>query len=282
MPAINAAIPGPVSSPEQGPCEWPVEVTCAPGWADYSAEVRAAATTWAAYTLWALSGRQYGPCSIRLRPCAPQCGNVGGYMTFPVTSQGQTGALGPWMVPWIDGGTWRNCGCMGSCSCRARCEVPLEGPVATVDQVMVDGVELSSTAYRLDSWKGIPVLVRTDGGCWPKCQDMELPDTEAGTFSITYRKGIAVPRAGQIAAGFLAAEFAKACAGAECALPAQLQSLTRNGVQVEVVDPAQLLENGLTGVAQADLWLRSVNPQAKAQRSRVYSSDLVGPRYNVS
>lgn len=280
MPVINeiAEEPSPL---EEGPCNWPLDTTCVADWASVPPNTQVDAEAWATQILWALTGRQYGSCARTIRPCGPQCGMFSGYVTFPVLAGGGLGAGLTWMTPWVDNGVWRNCGCTGGCSCRARCEVPLPGPVASVDQVLIDGVVLSPTAYRLDVYRGDTILVRTDGECWPECQDMDADVGDVGSFAITYQRGIAVPRAGQIAAGKLAGEFARACAGQACSLPQQLSSLTRNGVQVEVVDPATFLDNGLTGVADVDLWIRSVNPARKAQRSRVYSSDARGVRVVV-
>lgn len=281
MPVINFVVPSPAIPTEEGPCNWPVELDCAPDWATYPPGVQSAAAAWATYILWSLTGRRYGPCSITIRPCGPKCLGPNGYLTFPVNSGSTSSAGMPWMIPWIDNGVWRNCGCAGGCTCSATCEVALPGPVAFIDEVTIDGVVLDPSAYRLDSLRGIPVLVRTDGGCWPDCQDMDADVTEVGSFAITYQRGTLVPRAGQIAAGLLAAEFAKACVGQDCALPQQLSSLSRNGVEVTVVDPATLVDNGLTGIANVDLWIRAVNPTAKAQRSRVYSSDFRGPRFTA-
>lgn len=279
MPVINPVFPAPSFPTEEGPCNWPVELACAPDWASFPAGVQSAAISWATYILWALTGRQYGPCSLIIRPCGPKCLGPSGYLTFPVNSGSTTSAGMPWMIPWIDNGVWRNCGCTGGCSCSATCEVALPGPVAVIDEVRIDGVVLDETAYRLDIHRGIPVLVRTDGLCWPDCQDMDADIDEVGSFAITYQRGVLVPRAGQIAAGILANEFAKNCAGQDCALPQQLASLSRNGVEVQVVDPATLVDNGLTGISQVDLWIRSVNPYARPARSRVLTPDLPGPRF---
>lgn len=281
MPVINPAPQVVPVVPGDGPCAWPVNTTCVPGWDDYPADVQEAATDWATYILWALSGRQFSPCPVTIRPCGPRCTGPNGYLTWPVNAGSVTGGNPPWMIPWIDNGLWRNCGCTGGCSCKATCEVALPGPVAQIDEVIVDGVVVPESAYRLDILKGIPVLVRTDGECWPECQDMDANLDEAGSFGITYRQGVAVPVAGQLAAGQLAGEFAKACSGADCVLPQQLASLSRNGVEVTVLDPAQLDELGLTGIANVDLWIRAVNPARRAQRSRVYSSDIQGPRYTL-
>lgn len=279
MPVIDPTPPAATPAVNEGPCNWTLDLSCAAEWETYPPAVQSSATAWATYILWALTGRRYGPCSITIRPCGPGCGNVAGYMTWPVAMNGAVGAGGPWMIPWIDSGVWRNCGCKGSCSCSARCEVAIPGPVAVIDQVMVDGLVLDPSAYRLDHYRSQPVLVRTDGDCWTECQNMDVGVDEVGAFAITYQRGVAVPRAGQIAAGKLAAEFAKACVGAECALPAQMASLSRNGVEIEMVDPTTVVENGLTGIQDVDLWIRVVNPAPRANRSRVASVDTYRGRW---
>ena len=92
---------------------------------------------------------------------------------------------------------------------------------------------------------------------------------------MTFSPGEVLPRIGQIAAGELACEFAKACLSqGDCRLPQQLQTLTRNGVQVEVMDPALILDNGLTGFPNVDLFIKAVNPARRASRPRVLSPDL--------
>lgn len=263
------------------PCDWPIDTSCCPEWDTFSAEIQANATAWATEILDGLTGRRFSQCAINYRPCGPRCGGSAGYLTWPVGSPSTTGGGMPWMIPYVDSGLWRNCACEGGCSCRARCEVPFPGAVAAVTEVRIDGLVLDPDAYRLDYFRGMPVLVRIDGDCWPLCQDVALDVTEEGSFVIVYQPGEALPLAGQIAAGEMACEFAKACLGQDCALPQQLASLSRNGVEVQVVDPTSLLENGLTGLANVDLWIRSVNPLRKAQRSRVYSSDINGPRVST-
>jgi hypothetical protein len=278
MPVINDFFVPPSGDPtEDGPCVWPVDISCFPDFASLPLLIQTNATAWATYILWALTGRRFGSCPVTVRPCGPDCQGPGGYLTFPVTAAANGGGM-PWMIPWIDAGIWRNCGCAGGCTCSATCEVRLVGPVISIEEVVIDGLVLDPSAYRLDWVKTLPTLVRTDGGCWPKCQDMDVATTEIGSFSITYQKGITVPVSGRLAAGRLAWEFAKACQGQECALPQQLSSLTRNGVSVEVVSPTDFLDSGLTGIADVDLWIRAVNPARKAQVSRVYSSDIRGPR----
>lgn len=256
-------------------CGWTLDTSCCTGWDAYSEETRQTATDWATGILDGLTGRQFDQCPVVVRPCGKRCGWYGGYLTYPVDSAQASGLGAPWMVPYIGaGGVWRNCMCGGSCTCKARCEAHLQGAISRIIEVKVDGVVIDPAAYRLDYARG-PVLVRTDGECWPECQDMNLSDDEPGTFSIQYAPGAPLPRIGQIAAGELACQFAKACAGdADCALPGQLQSLSRNGVQVEIVDPNLLLDNGLTGFPNVDLFIKTVNPRRLQRGPRVLTPDL--------
>jgi len=281
MPVINPFIapPQPVPvPPTENLCNWTIDTTCVPGWDALPEDVRILSAQRAAEILWALTGRRFGGCPVTWRPCSPRCSGAGGYRTWPVNTSA-TGNVGTWMFPYLDAGVWRNCICPGSCQCGARCEVPMPSPVASVSEVKVDGAVIDPSAYRLDSVRGIPYLVRTDGDCWPQCQTMDLNDTEVGTFSVTYTPGETLPVAGAAATGALAGEFAKACQGAECALPDNLASLSRNGVEVTMIDPTEVLNAGLTGVESVDLWVRSVNPARKAQPSKVWSPDAMRGRF---
>ena len=259
------------------PCDWPINTNCCPDWDTYTPGLQSDATAWATEVLWALTGRRFGECTVLARPCGGGCHN-GGYMTWPVYLSGNSGAVGATWIPFVDGaGVWRNCACVGACSCAARCEVWLPGPVASITEVVVDGVIVPSTAYRIDNGN---ILVRQDGECWPECQDFNLsavdPDTE-NTFVVTYTRGTPVPMAGQIAAGMLACDFAKSCTTG-CKLPGNLASLTRQGVEVTMADPTDELNAGLTGVHFVDQWIRAVNPNELGSRSRVASLDVSLPR----
>jgi hypothetical protein len=262
---------------DESPCAWPINTICCDGWDGFDPELQDVATAWATDILWGLTGRRFGECTILARPCGDGC-HGGGYMTYPVYMDGNAGASGATWIPFIDaGGTWRNCACLGACTCKARCEVWLPGPVASVSEVVVDGVIVPPTAYRIDNGN---ILVRQDGECWPKCQDFNLsavdPDTE-NTFVVTYQRGVPVPVAGQVAAGMMACDFAKSCTTG-CKLPGNLASLTRQGVEVTVADPTEDVNAGLTGIPFVDQWIRSVNPNRLSSRSRVSSLDINLPR----
>lgn len=260
------------------PCAWPINTNCCPDWDSYSPELQEDATAWATQILWALTGRRFGECPVVVRPCGGGC-HAGGYMTWPVYLDGNSsGGFGGQWFPFVDAtGQWRNCACIGGCSCSATCEVWLPGPVSSITSVFIDGVEVPPTAYRVDNQN---TLVRQDGECWPECQNLDLsavnPDVE-NTFVVTYQRGTPVPVAGQIAAGLLACDFAKSCTTG-CKLPGNLSSLSRQGVEVTMADPTDELNAGLTGVPQVDQWIRAMNPNRLAGRMRIGSLDVNMPR----
>lgn len=268
MPVVEPLTAAAAEPP--GPCQWPIDVTCDDAWTEYSQAVRDRATALAVFVLDALTGRQFAQCPVTVRPCGPGCGLYTGYQTFPAGAPSGN-VPNPWMSPYIAGGIWRNCACAGGCDCAPACKLDLGMPVAAVTEVKVNGLVLDPAAYQLvGQW-----LARTDGGpCWPSCQDPSVPDTEDGTFSVTYQPGRPLPLAGQIAAGALASEFAKACAGSACGLPAQIAALSRQGVDVEFVDPQTVLTEGRTGIREVDLFIGAVNPYNRRSRARVMTPDL--------
>lgn len=130
-------------------------------------------------------------------------------------------------------------------------------PAAEIVSVEVDGAVLPSGAYRLDNHT---LLVRQDGDLWPYRQDMDRPLGEPGTWGVTVKVGEAVPIGGQMAAGKLACELAKAACGAEkCELPKRVQSLSRQGVSIQMMlDTFDDLDKGRTGIWIIDSWVASV------------------------
>lgn len=275
-PGSPAVVPG---SAGAAPCGWTVEVPCDEAqWLAFSATVRAAATAYATELLYALTGRQFSACEVLVRPCGSRC-RGGGWETFPVTSDGYGGVAFGWMSPYTWGGTWLNCACGGVCRCEARCQVWLPGPVASVLSVTVDGVVLAPTSYRIDNQD---TLVRTDGGCFPECQNFDLSSpTDDGTFFVEYTRGRAVPTSAAVMAGIVAMEFAKYCAGGDCRLPRALTSLVRQGAEITLPDMSDVANDGLTGIPEVDVWIRAVNPHRQAQAARVWSPDVHYPRQVV-
>lgn len=128
--------------------------------------------------------------------------------------------------------------------------------VAVADEVF--------TAWRLDgAW-----LSRTDGRGWSMCHDQT---------TATYTYGRQPPEAGRMAVVELAIELGRATADdpdQPCRLPQRIQSVTRQGITYEAVDPLEYLDDGLTGLASIDMWIKATNPHGRKQAASVWSPDL--------
>lgn len=272
MPVINPTVPGPTSPDGAGPCAWPLDIACAPGWptdpVDWTPQ-HVLAVEIATDLLWRRTAGRYGLCPELIRPCRRSCtpDRHGTDSLFDPTR----GALGTWFS--------FGCGCASpDCGCAPLCSLRLPGPVNSVVEVRIDGDVIPADQYTVNRRAGYADLVRVGGltgACWPTCQDLEKPPTEPGTFSVLYLRGKAVPAAGMRALGSLASEIYKQCVGASgCRLPERVQTVTREGVTYDMFDPGEWLDNGLTGLRDVDTWLRSVNPHGHYQPSAVFSLDI--------
>lgn len=268
MPVINPIVSQPTGTGVMsGPCaDWPVTWTCELD--TLNPAVTGLAVSMATETLWSLTGMRFGLCEVTLRPCARECQTGSFYDDF-----GPPWASGSYPQPALIGGLWYNltCGsCSGDCSCGAVSEVRLPAPVYEIVEVLIDGTVLASSSYRLDNNR---LVVRTDGGHWPRCNDLSKDDNETGTWSITALYGEPLPEGASLAVGQLACEIAKAAAGGDCKLPVGLQQLVRQGVTISYPDVGELFRQGRTGLYLVDMFVSTWNPYGLRQRSRVYSVD---------
>lgn len=253
------------------PCSgWDVDASCCEEWGTYSASLQTAAAEYGAMTVWAATGRRFGLCTRTVRPCGKDCGtNLEGNL-------GYYWSEGTWL-PYIFGGAWRNCWCgnnglPGCCTCQPWCQVYLPPPVYAIPAT---GISQDGSVVPVDSWRvdNGQWLVRTDGDCWPICQDYNV-DSGANTFFVTYQQGIPVPSLLLRAAGELACEWARNCTGAACRLPQRVTSLARQGVTISFADVQALLINNLTGLQTVDQIIHMFNPYGLASRMRISSPDM--------
>jgi hypothetical protein len=244
---------------------------CSTVWTNLTPEQQAMALRLAAFTVYALTGRQFGTVTLTLRPCnAPSLPPL--YQTYPVN------LINPWGTDegntyyplYISNGVWHNAGCLGMNCCGATCEVQLPR-VVSITSVITDGATVDPTAYRVDNGN---LLVRTDGACWPQCQDLNKNPGAANTFTITGVFGRLVPQELLDAAGLLACEIGKSIAGQPCRLPQRMQSLSRQGVTVQFPAADSYLDRGLTGLNEVDQLVVQFNPGRLAQSPKVFSLDM--------
>jgi hypothetical protein len=237
------------------PCQpWPIDTTCDPTFLDLDEFVQARSVSLAWRTLHRLTGGQVGACPVVLRPCAQ-----------PPCSACSTG----WMNPRIVAGDWVNFACGDGCGCRPLCSIVLPSHIADIIDVTVNGDPFDLTGVRVENGNEI---VRTDGGCFPACQDMSKAPGTDGTFEITYVPGYKPGMEGAYAAGVLASEYAKACNGGKCRLPSGITTLVQQGRTMMM--SAELFPNGLTGIREVDAYVHSINPKHLTQPSVVWSPDM--------
>ena len=244
--------------------------SCSTTWSTLTGPQQAMALNLAAFTVYSLTGRQFGTVTLTLRPCnAPMLPPL--YQVYPVN------LINPWGTDegntyyplYIQNGVWHNAGCAGINCCGATCEVQLPRTVS-ITSVVIDSATVSPAAYRVDNRS---VLVRTDGACWPQCQDLDKNAPGTGVFTITGVFGNTVPDEALNAAAILACEIGKSIAGQPCRLPQRMQSLSRAGVSVQFPAVNSYLDRGLTGLNEVDQLVVQLNPHRLIQAAQVLSVD---------
>lgn len=236
--------------------------------------------------LFELSGRLYsGLCEKTVRPCRSDCA-----CGWQVLSRGHV--IGPW--DWGSGwgwtGQWWQCN-DDHCGCTPLSRVLLSGyPVREITEVKIDGDIVNPDTYRLDNHRWL-TRVRDPAEpdtvlMWPSCQALDLPDTEGGTFSVTYTYGQNAPLDGRMAAGVLACQLYNLCTNAtdaECAIPQNAVRLTRQGVTVDKATTIAWFygrkgsgqdAGWQTGIVQVDSFLNSFNKKGLQQRPKTWSPDM--------
>lgn len=252
---------------------WEPDFGCCEEWDTLTPELQERAESLAWSTMKLLSGGQLGSCPVTMRPClSPPCS---------VCNPG-----GAWMMPFIRDGNWYNAICgTDPCSCERLCEIVTPGPIALVTQVTLDGVDIPLDNFRVDNGNR---LVRTDGECWPSCQNMNLALTEPGTLGITYVPGVVPNEAGLWAVGVLACEYSKACSGKTCRLPSTVTSISRQGVTMQLGSGSgisfqpEMFPGGMTGIREVDAYIASINPHALKVPPMVWSPDLAPTRHRYT
>lgn len=233
----------------------------------------------ASETLFVLSGRQFpGICEVTVRPCAVEQPTSSsptplvGYQTDSFAAFG--GACSCHHPP------GRSCGCCGPSETRLG-----YSPIVEVSEVLIDGATLDPAAYRIDDGKylvRLPNPGSTVPQSWPCCQRLDLPTTEAETWSVTFCYGKGAPPLGVAAAARFAAEIAKGALGLDCCIAARnVTSMSREGVSIEVLSPTDFLTAGLLNIFEADLFIQTYNPAKIRKNAKILSPDT-GPRGRVT
>jgi len=247
---------------------------CCPGFVDASTEAQDAAIRAATEILYAASNGLYpGECGpVTVRPCNQGCGCWGMWYYGAGYTWDPTRAL--WACD------------TRACGCSPTSDVVLAGvPIREITEVLIDGLPLDSDEYALIEPN---ILVRMRDVTephrrlvWPGCQIMDLPETEEGTFAVSYTYGADPPQAGRTAAAYLACQIFLGCStdSSECALPDNVTRIVREGITMETAPfVAAALKTGTTGIMAIDSFIGSFADGNAGGRSSVWSPDLSYPQ----
>lgn len=256
-------------------CVWEPDPAClGDAWTALDEAIKERSLMLATSSLQMLTYYRVGTCPITIRPCPTQtpCGCWGrGY-------PGDLAVYGPSYSPLLWDGRWYNCrGC--NQRCEPTSEIDLPGPVGYIEELRIDGeiVDLASGDWRLDA--GHLLVWQGEGASpIPATQNLDLPDTSVGTYSVTYSKSHPVTADARLAVAYLAMEFAKACLPkAKCSLPRGVTNVVRNGVTFSV--EAGLFPGGLTGIDIVDQFILKWAPAgAPTRNATVFDPSRRAPR----
>lgn len=133
-------------------------------------------------------------------------------------------------------------------------------PIREIVSITEMGVELDPFSYEI---RNRSFVTKKNKLPW-------ISDT-LNEIEVNYIYGAIPPSAGKFAALKLAHELTLSWADdAECALPVRLSSISRQGVQISVLDPQEFLDQGRTGLYDVDLFLRVYNPDGARKKSKLH------------
>lgn len=149
----------------------------------------------------------------------------------------------------------------------SRLQLPSDWPITAITELLNwDLTVIDPDRYRVVNGREAealdPVSGRPIGWPWPE-------------VTVSYEYGQPPPEGGKQSAIVLASELLLArTSSATCRLPDRVQSITRQGVSIAILDPFDFLDHGRTGVIEIDSWLAAVNPAKARSRPMVWSPDV--------
>lgn len=227
--------------------------------------------------LYNLTGRQFtGTQNVKVRPQVPcSCGWYGrfGYPSYP-------------SYPAYPGYPWNSnygCGCL-----PPRIDLGF-WPVARINSIWYNAEVQPLTDFHIDNYR---YLVRNDGLRFPNYPN-NLWATKGGdhdnanegyVFEVDLDYGAAVPRLLQRATRELACRLLSECLCPDdksCKVPDRVNSLSRQGVSINLIDPLDILREGGTGIYAVDLAIKTFNPTKMQSPSFFWAPDMVGNQQRI-
>lgn len=207
--------------------------------------------------------------TVELRPCfGADWASLGfaWWLTWPFWQMGGGWGAQPWggdPIPTLEGPAEP----LG----RAVPQIVLPGDVQQVTRVLIDGVALASTAWRLDSGRR---LVRLDGSWWPTAQDLLKASTQADTFAVEVIVGERENELARLACMELTAELYLGIADpSSCRIPVKVTQVTRQGATYQMQELQSMVDqNDVVKLPVCQVFLSQFGKRRR--RIRVYNVDI--------
>ncbi len=148
--------------------------------------------------------------------------------------------------------------------------IPLRGPNVDIVEILIDGAVVAASDYKLLDGS---FLLRI-GSEWPKVNDLRRDDSQANTFSITYRFNPAVDTLTFLACVELTCELIKDARGKPSGLPRGVTQASIQGATVQVANRAQALRDGDEQIPVVARWMSVYAPDGPNSVSGVWSPEI--------
>ena len=160
-----------------------------------------------------------------------------------------------------------------ACRCCRLFGIHLPGFEPTVDEVLIDGVEVDPSTYTvLITPNGQYVLERFDSDgrsvSWPYCQNLLLPSSAANTFEITVSTGLPIGPLTKLAVNEIACDMFAGLTGGDTSLPDGAVSASLNGLFVDwrrFGNPTDQATMTLAGLQWVQRYMATVSEGAHTQ-----------------
>jgi hypothetical protein len=215
-----------------------------------------------------------GVCTESVRPCGSNSRGAPLHHGLPL-GEANSFVSYNW---WHNNGWLCSCTPGRPCGCSHRHELDVgRSQLRSIESLTVDGTTYDSAASqavaRIEDWR---YVVRIDGGSWPCCQDLNAALGDVDTFGVTFTYGGLPPVSIRRAAMILACQLALAYCGGDCDLPPNLTSLTRQGIQMAVVNLTQTVD-GTIGLPAVDNAIAARRYSKHNRGAAIFSPDR-GPK----
>jgi hypothetical protein len=167
--------------------------------------------------------------------------------------------------------------------------VHLQGrPIISVEEITLGGTVITDYAIENHSTIRLPrncgdcLFYASSGWIWTgqgAAYDAYLNRDPCATLVASYTYGAPAPESVEKAIKALECELDLAFAGSgECRLPSRVTHISRQGIDMTLLDPQDFLENGKTGLVEVDEVLAIFNPTVSKTRARVFSPEYLPGR----